>query len=420
MHPYIRITMIMIIAVLSGCASMSKDECLNANWVSVGYNDGSRGIHYERLNKHRQSCGKHEIFPDEDAYMTGWNQGIRSYCTTDRGYQAGRAGRAYSNICPADVEPAFLSGWQQGIRQYCTPENALELGLKGRGYNGVCPSNLAHSFRAYYELGRDVRTARSGYRNIDNRLTRHEQQMAATKYPKQLDQLRHQYHQMKRDEERAYTRMLALEACMNDDWYEAGYRDGEAGLARRAGEITGYCGKYGIGGDGRGYRQGWNEGIGRYCSYESGLHLGKSGGEYSGACSGHAHRRFWSGYEEGRRILQTGNHEYRRATRSTAPQHTTPQPRPRAAQPADDEAHGHDGTFQPQNHGHAAPAGVERPHDNRNREMNQPPAHSNAADPGERREAEQQRVHDNRDKEKQPMPGQSRSNGRDNDREDDD
>ena len=41
------------IALLSGCASMSSEECLATDWSAVGYEDGARGYTSERFGAHR-------------------------------------------------------------------------------------------------------------------------------------------------------------------------------------------------------------------------------------------------------------------------------------------------------------------------------------------------------------------------------
>ncbi|HXH64231.1 MAG TPA: DUF2799 domain-containing protein, partial [Mariprofundaceae bacterium] len=163
----LRIPMILVaLGLLAGCATMSKKECETADWRSLGYSDGARGIYYSNLEKRRDSCSKYNIVPDDSAYMNGWGEGIRRYCTPDTGFQVGSAGQPYNNICPPDVEPAFLSGWQQGVRQYCVPENALQLGLNGYPYRGVCPPDLAGQFQNFYRLGVDVRQARANHQYL--------------------------------------------------------------------------------------------------------------------------------------------------------------------------------------------------------------------------------------------------------------
>lgn len=282
---------------------------MNANWQSMGYSDGSRGVHHNKLEKYRQSCMDYEIAPDGQAYQTGWEQGIRSYCTADNGYRAGKSGKAYKNICPQDIEANFLSGWEQGVQQYCTAENGLLIGLAGRQYQGVCPAETEAAFHAYYNLGHDVRKTRAAYKKIDKALTKQEKildaesdRQAHLKHHRQHDRLLH-------DEERLYAEMIAVEACMGDSAYEAGYYDGESGFSRRFGEIADLCQRYGIQIKPASYRDGWHQGNRQYCTYDNGLYIGQTNQTYSGVCSGKDHKRFWRGYEEGRHAHQPDKHE---------------------------------------------------------------------------------------------------------------
>ncbi|HKI62784.1 MAG TPA: DUF2799 domain-containing protein, partial [Mariprofundaceae bacterium] len=263
--------LILILVALAGCASMSKKDCENADWQAIGYSEGSRGIHYSNLAKHRESCGKYQIVPDDAAYQVGWEQGIRRYCTADTGYRVGSAGQAYANICPQDVEADFLSGWEQGVRQFCTPDNALRLGLGGHRYNGVCPADTAVLFQDYYRLGLDVRRARGAHEGVERQLEQIQRALPAEQDVQNRRKMLHELERLRHEEERSEAGVIALEACMNDDWYEAGLRDGEAGQTDRGWEIANVCRNYGIGADNQGYREGWLQGVSYYCSYESGL-----------------------------------------------------------------------------------------------------------------------------------------------------
>lgn len=300
---------LLIIALLSGCASMSKKECLNANWEAVGYSDGSRGSHYTRLEEHRKSCTKYEVIPDDGAYRHGWEQGIRNYCTAENGYRAGVSGIAYKRICPADVADDYISGWQRGVRRYCTAENGLRHGLTGASYNGICPADLELAYRDFYQLGRDVRAARSEHQKFERDVTRLEQQLTAEKRIDQHRTLLHQLEQLKHQESLSDAKLISLEACMSSDWFDAGYRDGEDGYPHRAGEIANVCRNYGIGADRNGYWQGWQQGNQHYCTYETGLYLGQTNQLYSGVCAGMQHQRFWQGYERGRAIYRSDRYE---------------------------------------------------------------------------------------------------------------
>lgn len=368
---YLLSTLLMM-GFISGCASMSKKECLSADWHAIGYSDGTRGIHHNNLAKHRQSCGKYEVFPDEEAYHAGWDQGIRSYCTSDRGYRAGSAGQPYRNICPEDVAENFRHGWERGVRSYCTADNGLRQGLAGQRYHGICPSDLEPAFHDYYRLGRDVRRARVEYRGNSQKLSRVEGALAAEKDPQRAHDLLSEAEQLQHLEDRSYTHLVGLEACMDDDWFETGYRDGEAGYPRRASEIISGCRSYGIAGDRRGYREGWLQGNRHYCTYESGLYIGQSNQIYSGVCSGRNHQHFWQGYEEGRE-------RYRSERRA---RHPRPEKKHVIRQPV--ASHGHQ----------KSNTAAEMKH----KRVEQPKAVKHEAD---------RAVHDNRDKLKHPMPEQS-------------
>ncbi|HRD48497.1 MAG: DUF2799 domain-containing protein [Candidatus Competibacter sp.] len=103
---------------LSGCATLSREECLIGNWYEIGAQDGAAGYSPERLAEHRQACAEHRIRPDRDAYRAGWEEGIRDYCTPQRGFYEGRKGAGYAGICPPQLEWAFLREYRIGQDVY--------------------------------------------------------------------------------------------------------------------------------------------------------------------------------------------------------------------------------------------------------------------------------------------------------------
>lgn len=105
---------LVVLALLSGCASLDKDECLHANWYAIGLEDGAAGRAIERLGEHRRSCAKHAVAPDTDRYLAGRSEGLKSFCTPARGYSLGRSGQAYRGVCPDDRAGAFLAAYQRG------------------------------------------------------------------------------------------------------------------------------------------------------------------------------------------------------------------------------------------------------------------------------------------------------------------
>jgi len=99
---------------MSGCATMSGDECATSDWSAVGYEDGSRGYTTERFSKHRKACAKHGITADFQAYRQGRSQGLVEYCQPGRGFNLGANGGQYNGVCAGDAEPAFLDAYRVG------------------------------------------------------------------------------------------------------------------------------------------------------------------------------------------------------------------------------------------------------------------------------------------------------------------
>ncbi|MDY6946956.1 MAG: DUF2799 domain-containing protein [Pseudomonadota bacterium] len=109
---------------LSGCASISRDECLTVDWRTVGFEDGVAGYSGDRIGDHRKACAKHGVTPDLAAYQDGREQGLREYCVPVNGFRLGSQGGGYNGICPADLDPAFADAYESG-RQLHTLQSRL-------------------------------------------------------------------------------------------------------------------------------------------------------------------------------------------------------------------------------------------------------------------------------------------------------
>nr|WP_321455056.1 DUF2799 domain-containing protein [uncultured Cohaesibacter sp.] len=107
-------TIALLLPLLAGCASLSKEECTVGDWVSVGANDAMEGRSTSRLSDHREACSKYNIMPDRDKYMAGYQKGLITYCTPSNGFSVGRNGYSYQNICPAPGDAEFMRGYLRG------------------------------------------------------------------------------------------------------------------------------------------------------------------------------------------------------------------------------------------------------------------------------------------------------------------
>ena len=109
--------------VMSGCASMSADECAASDWRAVGYEDGSRGYTSDRFSTHRKACAKHGMTADFSAYQQGRGEGLVEYCQPSRGYNVGASGGYYHGVCPAELESGFLNAYRAGQELYTLRAN---------------------------------------------------------------------------------------------------------------------------------------------------------------------------------------------------------------------------------------------------------------------------------------------------------
>lgn len=104
--------------VTVSCASMSKEDCLKADWRAVGDRDGGRGASSLKIDAYAKACAKVGVTPDAMLYDQGRDQGLVRYCTESNGFQVGRDGRSYGDVCPLPAENAFLRAYADGQRLY--------------------------------------------------------------------------------------------------------------------------------------------------------------------------------------------------------------------------------------------------------------------------------------------------------------
>jgi hypothetical protein len=111
--------LIFLLLAVSSCQTLSKDECIAADWRVIGEQDGADGHDpQQRFGKHVKACEKASVIPNQTLWNEGYQVGLYKYCTPLRGLSAGQAGSAYNNVCPPDLERQFLSGYQLGMEEY--------------------------------------------------------------------------------------------------------------------------------------------------------------------------------------------------------------------------------------------------------------------------------------------------------------
>lgn len=109
---------ISLLSFLSGCAMMNKKECQAANWYTLGINDGSTGAPMTTFIERHKICTAHGFTVNQTDYLQGRKLGLATYCTPQKGYNAGINGYRYHGVCSAKTEPAFVTAYQKGQRIY--------------------------------------------------------------------------------------------------------------------------------------------------------------------------------------------------------------------------------------------------------------------------------------------------------------
>lgn len=106
------------LTVLAGCAGMSEQACVTADWRTVGFEDGTLGRSPSMIGSYRQQCAEHGVAPDLENYRAGHAEGVQSYCRASNGFQVGRSGAAYQGVCPASLEGEFVAEYNAGRHLY--------------------------------------------------------------------------------------------------------------------------------------------------------------------------------------------------------------------------------------------------------------------------------------------------------------
>ena len=110
---------ILILLIGSGCASMSAEECLTADWEAIGYEDGAKGASVSAVTSRRQACAKSaSVTVDMAAYMTGRDMGLVDFCRPSNAYALGTRGGVYHGVCAGPEEREFVAAFESGRQLY--------------------------------------------------------------------------------------------------------------------------------------------------------------------------------------------------------------------------------------------------------------------------------------------------------------
>lgn len=93
--------------------------------------------------------------------------------------------------------------------------------------------------------------------------------------------------------------------CISANWYDLGFDNALLGKkSSYVSEHTSACQKYAITPDFEQYREGWQQGVKKFCTAQSGWRYGIAGNYYRNTCDAQSEAEFFKGYQPAREIAQ--------------------------------------------------------------------------------------------------------------------
>lgn len=174
MRRQMKLALPLIVAVVSGCASMSEQQCQTVDWASQGLADGRAGQPASRIQDHREACAKTGVAPDEARWRGGHSEGVRSYCTPN-------------------------SGWTNGVNNYT--------------YRGACAGLDEGTFLRYHRAGQLVYRARQDLSQAQSKASRLEDDLRRASKEEDRRRLRDELQRVDRERGRLTALVVTLEAA---------------------------------------------------------------------------------------------------------------------------------------------------------------------------------------------------------------
>jgi len=122
--------LVLVLVSLIGCSSLSKRNCEEGNWKTLGVEDGKNGTKLAKIDTYIKECKSYGLTVDESAYKAGRDEGLKIFCQPEHGFLIGKLSQEYPRVCPGHLEAAFLQKYQLG-RQIAQQKYELSL-MHGR------------------------------------------------------------------------------------------------------------------------------------------------------------------------------------------------------------------------------------------------------------------------------------------------
>jgi hypothetical protein len=91
-------------------------SCRNLDWYETGRSTGNTGSTLSKLDSWKERCNSTPHPVNDDLFVNGYEAGLVEYCSATVGFEAGRNGLAYEDVCPKYLEMKFLTHYELGRR----------------------------------------------------------------------------------------------------------------------------------------------------------------------------------------------------------------------------------------------------------------------------------------------------------------
>jgi len=177
---------LIIAGYLSGCAVMSKKECISADWQRVGYSVGANGNRAasRAFLEREKVCAKHGTVANRKAFMQGHEFGIDEFCDPYNAVKHGIDGRTSTinqKICPEQDYPGFTGNFWAGYKLHLLNQDVYEAqsyvsSLEGRR------AKYRRRIRSLREASRDSETSSSQRQSYEKQCNSLEYQVREISY----------------------------------------------------------------------------------------------------------------------------------------------------------------------------------------------------------------------------------------------
>jgi hypothetical protein len=110
------------ILLITGCASLTPEQCKSVNPQTQGLADGRAGRTTASVDEVVSTCQSNGSLNDvgafKNTYLKAYQQGLAEYCTPANGERVGLLGEEYLGVCPKENEAPFLKEYLYALKQY--------------------------------------------------------------------------------------------------------------------------------------------------------------------------------------------------------------------------------------------------------------------------------------------------------------